>query len=91
MQCLHIFERMSFETHTIIVKCVNQPMKRRLTLCCIIISLVSLSLCTFDFIHSYLPLGIDGMDVVDKIETVGSGSGATAAKVVIKECGELIE
>lgn len=30
-----------------------------------------------------------GLDVVDKIEAVGSQSGATAAPVIIKECGEL--
>lgn len=34
---------------------------------------------------------IDGMDVVDKIEMVGSSSGKTSAKVVIKECGELMD
>lgn len=30
-----------------------------------------------------------GLDVVDKIESVGSQSGATAAPVVVKDCGEL--
>lgn len=30
-----------------------------------------------------------GMDVVKTIEAVGSGSGATRAKVVIKDCGEI--
>ena len=30
-----------------------------------------------------------GMDVVQKIEAVGSGSGATSAKVVIVDCGEI--
>jgi cyclophilin family peptidyl-prolyl cis-trans isomerase len=30
-----------------------------------------------------------GLDVVDTIEKVGSQSGQTAKKVVIKECGEL--
>ena len=29
------------------------------------------------------------MDVVKTIEAVGSGSGATSAKVVIKDCGEM--
>jgi hypothetical protein len=32
---------------------------------------------------------IDGFDVVDKIEAVGSGSGKTSKTVVIKDCGEL--
>jgi len=31
----------------------------------------------------------NGMDVVDKIEKVGSQSGATSQKVVIKDCGQL--
>ena len=30
-----------------------------------------------------------GMDVVKKIEAVGSGSGATAKPVVIADCGQL--
>jgi cyclophilin family peptidyl-prolyl cis-trans isomerase len=32
---------------------------------------------------------VDGMDVIDKIERVGSQSGKTAKTVVIKDCGEL--
>lgn len=32
---------------------------------------------------------IDGLDVVDKIESVGSQSGKTAKKVIVKDCGEL--
>jgi cyclophilin family peptidyl-prolyl cis-trans isomerase len=32
----------------------------------------------------------DGLDIVDKIELVGSQSGATSKKVSIKECGEVI-
>ncbi len=31
----------------------------------------------------------DGMDVVKRVEAVGSGSGATAKKVVISDCGQL--
>ena len=31
----------------------------------------------------------EGLDVVDKIESVGSQSGQTSARVVIKDCGEL--
>jgi cyclophilin family peptidyl-prolyl cis-trans isomerase len=30
-----------------------------------------------------------GLDVVDKIELVGSESGRTSQKVVVKDCGEL--
>jgi len=33
----------------------------------------------------------DGMDVVDKIEEVGSQSGTTSQKVVIKESGEILD
>merc|ERR1712117_827776 len=32
---------------------------------------------------------LDGMDVVKKIEGVGSNSGKTSQKVVIKDCGQL--
>ncbi|KAL7523242.1 hypothetical protein ACHAXR_000523, partial [Thalassiosira sp. AJA248-18] len=34
---------------------------------------------------------VDGLDVVDKIEAVGSQSGATSANVVVKACGEITE
>ena len=34
---------------------------------------------------------VDGMDVVDGIEAVGSQSGATSAPVTIKACGEITE
>lgn len=34
---------------------------------------------------------VDGIDVVDTIEKVGSGSGQTAKKVVVKDCGEIVE
>jgi hypothetical protein len=33
----------------------------------------------------------DGLDVVDKIERVGSQSGKTAKSVVVKECGEILD
>jgi len=33
---------------------------------------------------------VDGMDVVDQIEMVGSQSGKTSAKVVVKDCGEIV-
>jgi cyclophilin family peptidyl-prolyl cis-trans isomerase len=32
---------------------------------------------------------VDGLDVVDKFESVGSQSGMTSAPVMIKDCGEL--
>jgi peptidyl-prolyl isomerase F (cyclophilin D) len=32
---------------------------------------------------------VKGMDVVKKIEALGSRTGATSAKIVIKDCGEL--
>jgi peptidyl-prolyl isomerase F (cyclophilin D) len=32
---------------------------------------------------------IDGMDVVKKIESYGSGSGRTSKKIVIADCGQL--
>merc|ERR1712073_105576 len=32
---------------------------------------------------------VEGMDVVKKIEAVGSGGGETSKKIVITECGEL--
>lgn len=34
---------------------------------------------------------VDGLDVVDKIEGVGSQSGATAAPEKVKACGEVAE
>jgi hypothetical protein len=34
---------------------------------------------------------IDGLDVVDKIEGVGSQSGKTSKSVVVKECGEILD
>ena len=34
---------------------------------------------------------IEGMDVVTKVEGLGSRSGATKVKILIKDCGELKE
>ena len=34
---------------------------------------------------------VDGLEVVDTIEGVGSRSGSTSALVIIKACGELTE
>jgi len=33
---------------------------------------------------------VEGMDVVKKIEAVGSGDGKTSKKVVVSQCGELV-
>lgn len=32
---------------------------------------------------------VEGMDVVKKIESYGSGSGKTSAKIIVADCGEL--
>ncbi len=32
---------------------------------------------------------VEGMDVIEKIESFGSGSGKTSAKIVIADCGEV--
>jgi cyclophilin family peptidyl-prolyl cis-trans isomerase len=32
---------------------------------------------------------VDGMDVVKKIESYGSQSGSTKAKIIISDCGQL--
>jgi hypothetical protein len=32
---------------------------------------------------------VEGMDVVEKIESLGSQSGRTSAKIVIADCGEM--
>jgi len=32
---------------------------------------------------------VEGMDVVKKVESYGSQSGKTSAKIVVKECGQL--
>ena len=44
-----------------------------------------------DGAHVVFGKAIDGLDVVDKIESVGSQSGATSAPVMIKACGEITE
>merc|ERR1740133_466517 len=41
--------------------------------------------------HTVFGKVIDGLDVVDAIEAVGSQSGATSAKVVVKGSGEITE
>jgi peptidyl-prolyl isomerase F (cyclophilin D) len=32
---------------------------------------------------------VEGMDVVQKVESFGSGSGRTSKKIVIADCGQL--
>lgn len=49
------------------------------------------SWCSLDGNHCVFGKVIEGLDVVDKIELVGSQSGTTAKKVVIKESGEITE
>ena len=34
---------------------------------------------------------VDGLDIVDKIESVGSQSGKTAKTVIVKDCGEITD
>ena len=48
---------------------------------------------TLILIFRLLPLSTttDGLDVVDKIEAVGSQSGATASPVKVKASGEITE
>ena len=42
-----------------------------------------------DGAHVVFGKAVDGLDVVDKIEAVGSQSGRTSEVVRIKDCGEL--
>ena len=44
-----------------------------------------------DGAHVVFGKAVDGLDVIDKIESVGSQSGRTSQEVVIKGCGELTE
>jgi cyclophilin family peptidyl-prolyl cis-trans isomerase len=44
-----------------------------------------------DGAHVVFGKAVDGMDVIDTIEAVGSQSGRTSKSVVIKACGELDE
>ena len=39
--------------------------------------------------HTVFGQVTDGMDILDKLEAVGSGSGKTSKPCVIKECGQL--
>jgi cyclophilin family peptidyl-prolyl cis-trans isomerase len=41
--------------------------------------------------HVVFGKAIEGEDVIDTIEAVGSQSGATSKKVVVAECGEITE
>jgi cyclophilin family peptidyl-prolyl cis-trans isomerase len=44
-----------------------------------------------DGAHVVFGKAVDGIDVIDAIEAVGSQSGRTSTSVVIKACGELDE
>jgi len=39
----------------------------------------------------YLVQLVEGMDVIKKVESFGSRSGKTSAKIVVDDCGELSE
>jgi len=39
--------------------------------------------------HTVFGSVVEGMDVVKSIEGVGSGSGKTSKKVIVKDCGQL--
>mmetsp|Transcript_13703 Transcript_13703/g.28263 ORF Transcript_13703/g.28263 Transcript_13703/m.28263 type:complete len:165 (-) Transcript_13703:257-751(-) len=39
--------------------------------------------------HTVFGTVVDGMDVVRKVEGVGSGSGKTSARVLVADCGQL--
>ena len=43
----------------------------------------------FNFFPTVFGKVVEGLDVVDKIEAVGSQSGATSKPVVVADCGEL--
>lgn len=45
--------------------------------------------CRLDGKHVVFGAVVDGMDVLKKMEAVGSQSGATSSKVTIKDCGQL--
>ena len=34
---------------------------------------------------------VEGMDIIKKVESFGSRSGKTTAKIVVEECGEISE
>ena len=54
----------------------------------IVISVIS-TVNRLDGKHVVFGSVVEGMDVVRAVEGVGSGSGATRAKVVVEDCGQL--
>ena len=45
--------------------------------------------CRLDGKHVVFGQVVEGMDIVKKIESFGSGSGKTKKKIVIADCGQL--
>jgi hypothetical protein len=43
------------------------------------------------YLHTLSFPCLDGLDVVDMIEGVGSQSGTTAKPVMVRDCGEITE
>ena len=41
--------------------------------------------------HTVFGKVVEGMDVVRKMETMGSSGGSTSKKILIEDCGELKE
>ena len=53
------------------------------------ITVFTLRICRLDGKHVVFGSVVDGMDVVKKVEAVGSQSGKTSAKVIVADCGQL--
>ena len=54
-------------------------------------SRIVLCLVQLDGNHTVFGRVVEGLDVVKAIEEVGSKNGATKQKVVISDCGELLD
>lgn len=50
---------------------------------------ISFLLCRLDGKHVVFGSVVTGMDVIKKMETVGSESGKTSKKIIIANCGQL--